>query len=234
MAVFRWTDKSGANVYLKFDAVTVVELTRESDVSEHPVEVGADVTDHVKARLPRVSVTAFMSESPLYSNDGVEKLADFRSVEIKMPKRVGFPQALGQGIREAFSPGKVSVQVLTWTDLRSRVREARDKLTDIQLAGTLISITDAAGDFDNLVIDRFSTIRALEDGRGATFNLECRQIRLTTVEEVDAPIPAEVRGQRPKVLGNQAARPDEKSGEQKKEKLKSLAARLYDGAGSLF
>ena len=70
---------------------------------------------------------------------------------------------------------------------------------------------------------------SLEDGDGATFQLEAKQIRLTTVEEVDAPEPAEVRGQAPKNLGAQSSKDDE-NGDDKKSKLKSIAALIYDGA----
>lgn len=209
MAVFRWTDKGGVDTYVKFDAVSMVELSRETDISEHPVEVGPDVTDHIRPRLLRASVTAFMSNSPLPSSDGVDKMASFQNIDLPRSVSGRFSQSLQnasfmQAGRDSMVQTPTKIYGLAWTDLRSRVREVREKLTEAQEYGYLLSLDDAAGDFDNLVIERFSTIRALEDGNGATIQLEVRQIRLTTVNEVGAP---EARGQRPVDLGNQAPKP---------------------------
>lgn len=242
MAVFRWKDKAGLDVFLKFDAVTTVETTQETDITEHPVEKGPDVSDHIRARLPQISVAAYISNTPLYSNPGVEKLASFQPVQLPMPPPrkpsvldvATSPGAtLGSAVRDAFSESPKSVTVLVWTDLRSRVREAIELLKEAQEGGFLVSVTDDSGDLDDLVISRRSAIRALEDGDGATIQLEARQIRLTSVAEVDAPEPAEVRGQVPKALGNQATT-DDPNEAAKKTKLKSLTAMMVDaGADAL-
>lgn len=47
------------------DAALREEHSFEADVSEHPVESGADVTDHVRARPPVVSIEGIVSDTPL-------------------------------------------------------------------------------------------------------------------------------------------------------------------------
>lgn len=236
MAVFFWKDRSGGEVYLKFDAVSVVEFSRETEITEHPVEKGPDVSDHIRARLVRAAVTAYVSNTPLYSNEGVEKLADYEEIDLPRSeaRKVNFGQPPGaQTGRDAIYRAAEATKIygLVFSDLRSRVREAREMLTEAQEGGYLLSLTDADGDFDQLVIERMATIRALEDGNGATFQLEVRQIRLTTVEETDAPEPAEARGQAPTNQGNQSAKADKpEDGKAKQEAAKSYAASLLDGA----
>lgn len=156
----------------------------------------------------------------------------------------GGPASPAQAIRDATSeltaPRRVTIVEeavtddpptkilgLAWTDLKSRVRETRGKLREAQKNGCLLTLNDSDGDFDDLIISRMSTIRALEDGDGATFQLKAQRIRLTTVQEVDAPQPAELRGQKPKALGSQSIK---EADEEKKETLKSSAASLDDGS----
>jgi len=47
------------------DAAIREEHNFEADVSEHPVETGADVTDHVRVRAPLVTVEGVVSDTPL-------------------------------------------------------------------------------------------------------------------------------------------------------------------------
>lgn len=47
------------------DAALREEHNFEADVSEHPVESGADITDHVRARPPIVSIEGIVSDTPL-------------------------------------------------------------------------------------------------------------------------------------------------------------------------
>lgn len=44
---------------------TRVDFANEASVTEHPVELGGEVTDHVQVRAPRMTVEAFVTSSPL-------------------------------------------------------------------------------------------------------------------------------------------------------------------------
>jgi len=63
-----WTDDSGTTQTLIFDLVESEEWSSGSDISEHPVEAGANVTDHVRPRLRQVKLRIFATNQPIDSN----------------------------------------------------------------------------------------------------------------------------------------------------------------------
>lgn len=50
---------------VEFDAITGENHDISATVSEHPVEEGANIADHVRANLQRVSLKAFVSDTPI-------------------------------------------------------------------------------------------------------------------------------------------------------------------------
>lgn len=230
MALFRWKDNAGVELYVKFDAVKVVEFAQEAEVSKHPVEQGPDVADHIRPLLPTVNVTAYMSNTPLYTNDGVDQRAEWGQIELPVtPRRRRLSNPAG-AVEDSFTDNSpIQIYGLIFNDLSSRVREVKEKLKEALENGYLLSIEDNDENLENLAINRNSSIRSLEDGDGATIQLQCEQIKLTTVETVSAPEPAEIRGRAPKKIGAQATKPDPNA-EEKKTQMKSLLKTLYDGA----
>lgn len=67
-AYLEYTDDSGATQTITFDLIEDEDGEQTADISEHPVEVGADVADHVRVGLPTVSLKAFSTNEPLVSN----------------------------------------------------------------------------------------------------------------------------------------------------------------------
>lgn len=51
------------------DATLSQEHTSAADVTDHPVEDGADVSDHVRVRAPRVRLTGVVSNTPLVASN---------------------------------------------------------------------------------------------------------------------------------------------------------------------
>jgi hypothetical protein len=49
----------------RFDLAKSERLTYEADVTEHPVEKGADVTDHIRAKLAAIEVEVVCSDTPV-------------------------------------------------------------------------------------------------------------------------------------------------------------------------
>lgn len=66
MTVLRWKD--GINWWMRFDAVTVEELTRDAEISTFPVETGAILSDHYQPQPRRILLTGMVSDTPSGSN----------------------------------------------------------------------------------------------------------------------------------------------------------------------
>ena len=66
-AYVQWDDASGTTNQLAFDCVTAEDWDQGATVTEHPVEVGADVADHVRVKLPTCTLAVRSTNEPLAS-----------------------------------------------------------------------------------------------------------------------------------------------------------------------
>ena len=62
MSIIRWKD--GLDWWMRFDAATVEEFTRDAEVSTYPVETGAILSDHYQPQPRRILLTGMVSDTP--------------------------------------------------------------------------------------------------------------------------------------------------------------------------
>jgi len=86
-----------------------------------------------------------------------------------------------------------------------------------QIDRALVKVTSKMGQIENMLIEKVSVPRTVETGNGADFTVDLTQIRIVKSETVDAPVPAEKRGEKSKSLGSQAAKDSKK--DEKHEKV---------------
>lgn len=242
MAHLEWKTKSGQMLGLFFDAVTVIEHGLTAEVATHPVESGPDIADHIRPNLPTISMTATVSNMPmrptaaLQSRFGVRApIGSYRPVPLpKAPVRPPVPAAarlgissnpIGDALNAAREPK--SADALVFDGLKSRVREVTDILTQIVNDKQLVSLKDEARDYTDMAITGRVIVRTSEGGKACEVQLQMQQIKIVTSAVVDAPIPAEVRGQGLTAGGSASGKTDAQ-GEAKKIQMKSLAATLFD------
>lgn len=239
-SLITWEDDTGQTQVIRFDAIFSESHEALNVITEHPVEEGANVADHVRDELDRVSLVGFVSNKPLWSNPGVEEFMDFSSVELDIPDP---PLKLSPGllIGEAIDAGVGaltgalgagnSATVLNGSDFRNRVREMQETLKGVKAEHREVRVETGVEDYDNMQIERIGTLRTVQDGDGATFTIDLKQIRKVSNETVQAPVPAEARGQLPGAKGSKAAEAS-KNDDKKSEEARSIAAQLFDGAGN--
>lgn len=243
MPVLSWENDLGELVTLTFDAVELVSRTVESEVTEHAVEEGADIADHVRVQGMIVEMTGYVSNTPLYSTPGGEVGASWESVELPGPiQRIptgyaqsiatpsGSPQSLAQLGAEAIGgavdgPPRATMLVREW---RSRVKEIEQTLDEVQSSARFCNFDDSEQSFDNLQITSRGVTRTVGDGDGASFSLTLKRIRTVSAQLVDAPVPAEPRLAPVKSVGSKAAQA--KAGDEEKEdKLLDIVGSLFSG-----
>ena len=59
MSIIRWKD--GLDWWMRFDAATVEEFTRDAEVSTYPVETGAILSDHYQPQPRRILLTGMVA-----------------------------------------------------------------------------------------------------------------------------------------------------------------------------
>lgn len=68
-AQLAWTDSTGSQNVFTFDCVISERWTEPAEVSDHPVEVGADVSDHVRVGLREVELHVWATNEPIDANN---------------------------------------------------------------------------------------------------------------------------------------------------------------------
>ncbi|HEY1696174.1 MAG TPA: hypothetical protein VGG39_28600 [Polyangiaceae bacterium] len=126
-AYLSWLDASGTRNWITFDVVESESWDGGADVSEHPVEEGANVTDHVRVRLTKCTLKVFVSNEPIDAAPyaGTQQtVAQVTTAPISVPTPSWMP---GNGIitlpsAPARTPGSGVITATMWNsniDLRA-------------------------------------------------------------------------------------------------------------------
>lgn len=207
MAHLEWKSKIGLVQWLRFDAVRTVEVSQHANITKHPVQKGADITDHVNVDLPHVSITGYVSIAPLTVDSAVVRAKDvpvpsgvYQPVQLP-PGPLGFrPSPLQGGLIQAAvdalssAVGPSAVESLITNNPGDRVSEAAAKLLELQEAVELIRFVDELRTYENMVITAVVGTRTAQF-YGAAFQIELDAINVVESKLVDLPVPAEPRGQ---------------------------------------
>lgn len=138
--------------------------------------------------------------------------------------------ALVPGPAGITSPNKVETLVTDEAD--ARVSAMHTLLTEAQQAKRLVRFVDQAATYEDMIITGITVSRD-QQMFGAAFQVELEQIKFASSQTLDVPVPREPRGQTVKNAGASSAKSggDTVDGK-RKDKLKSDAAGLFDGAVS--
>jgi hypothetical protein len=193
---------------LRFDVVTAEGQIRSNLVTEHPVESGASITDHVRPNLNRVELETFVSNSPL--NDDRQQITP---IPLQLPPEpMGFGlnygvNAVGQIVNKLiFGSQQIVAKVLTFPGgAIDFVAETIQTLEALRSQGTLIKVVCPNAVYDNMIVESFEIHRSSTTGDSASFNVALREIRVVTSTITNAPTPTIPRAAQTVDKGSQAA-----------------------------
>jgi hypothetical protein len=233
-----WNDDAGAVVSAVFDVDLQETHEGTNIITEHPVEDGADIADHIRPQLKRFTVEGFVSDTPLLSNPDVVNKTTFTALELQIPDqpfKFGLSNAVNAGVSALsdalFPPKPIRVNMLTFDNFESRIRAARDVLDGARVAGRLIRILTSITEYDNMVIEQLTVTRSPDDGSGAHFTVSLKEIEKVSSDVTVAPEPAELSGATKKAAGSKNAKDDAAKVDGLK---KSILAKALDGAAGFF
>jgi hypothetical protein len=216
-----WTNDSGETDFIEFDVVTSQSHEANVAITEHPVEVGLNVVDYARPEPERLSIEAFISNHPLASNPGANFESD--NVDLDLPDKpvslslVSAVNAVGDAL---FGATKYSASI-TKGDGSDRGRIAYEKLLDVKNKARRVRVVTTLVEYDDMMIERLTAPRAVEDGAGLSIQIDLKHIRTVTALTVDAPQPAEKRGEAQASKGSKAGK-DDKSPAKKRSILAGL------------
>lgn len=257
-AILNWTTKDGEIEVVTFDTFDSEDWDQPCEVSEFPVELAPGMTDQIILKPLTCTLVGYISEKPLSTNDaegayrtksldipGSPKYVQ-HSQKLDIPGSklkpnvaslvtAGFNALTGAGrveaqVRKRQGETKPKQEVRAWAydNFESRVVWTLNALEQARTERMLIGVVSDQKQAEGMVIESLQMHRSVEEGSGAQFTLQLRQIQIAQTETVAAPKPAENLAQSTKSKGSAAT---EKAGADEVAKLRSVLVGGLAGAG---
>lgn len=224
-------DGSGQVVF--FDLVMSEGHEATADVTEHPVETGSNIADHVRPNPEILNLELYVTNTPVTELDG-RGLVQYQSFDVPVwePPLETTPGSVYRKLRGLIplgQPRQVTIRALTFPDVFNRILEVHKVLKELWAKGVDVTVLTALGtNVQNMVMTSVSAPRT-EKG-GATFNLSLKQVKTVSSATVAAPAPAEKRGAPNKAKGGQSTKP---VGGKDAAKSTSMAVKALQAVGIL-
>lgn len=243
-----YEDDAGEEQTISFDATLTVKAELGADITQLPVETKQNITDHIRPQLDRVSVEAFVTNTPVpvgpeYKTTRLNiapTVSDLTSQEDPgqdsflsgIPTPGGVNRALQSAIRETlFGPPPPADLRHADIQFSDRVREIYDELDQVRIKGTECRIVTKFKDYEGMHISLITPLRGVAEGDGASFSLEFQQVRVSETSTRAFPVPAETRAKKGENLGARSGK-DPKD-DQTKAGNKSLLLQGLEAGGIL-
>lgn len=196
----------GTTGSILFDAVLREVHSASATVSEHAVDSGANVADHVRPELDRLSLEFVVSNTPVRQPDTHMDGA--------------------QGRRRSTEDG---ASVLQFDGPFDRRKAVYDELRRIERDGVVCRILTEIREYPNMVLRGLEVPRDVDTSHSLHGTVEAVQVRLVDAATVAAaPVPREPRGRGRRNRGTQATEP---SDEAASGRTRSALAVITDALG---
>jgi hypothetical protein len=226
---------SDQSLIVTFDQTTSEGHEFTCEVTEHEVETGSNIADHVKINPQGLTLELFVTNTPIEDlGRGAVTAIDLNLRPYQPPFSLtpgGLTNAAVKFVGSLLPSSSLpsAVQVLAFDQPFDRVKEVHDQLNVLFLEKATMSVVTSLRTYDNMIMTSVSL--PIDKKGGASFTLSFKQVRTVTTASVAAPKPLEKRGVPGAAKGSQATGP---VGDQDKAKAssalsKGLAA-LSDGS----
>lgn len=193
-----------------FECVTSESAEHTATATEHGVEKGANVTDHVRPGNDRVTLEIFVSNHVLEDVNGVYG-GGIEGVELDVPvfkqKLAPTPGALFNAATSALGDlisGKPSYKAqIIKRDKANVVKDIVTMLDDWRIEGVVGKVILPWKTYESMVITKVAPSRDGGTGDAASVSVDFQEIRLVESLLVTAPKPTETRGKTMKAKGRQ-------------------------------
>jgi len=171
---------------LEFDCVTSETHEGASMATEHTVESGVPLTDHVRPLPRRLTLEAIVTNTPLDAppssgNSGSQVTATTQTVD------------------------EVKANVLVFSAPFDRIADVIAAIDAIRLGAKAVTVSTAHRTYDSVILLRVTEPREVDDGDSLRFTIEIQEIRVAESRTVDSPRPREPRSAATTDRGGQEA-----------------------------
>ncbi len=203
---FKYTDPQTTqdiSSSVMLDAAVNEQHVTTAQVTEHQVENGPDVADHIRPMPQKVTIEGVISNTPI--NNPTTQMGG------------------AKGSSQKITANRVNYTAFKFDSDFDRVKDANTALVDAVEAGALFVVTTTLATYQNMAAVNYAVQRNVDNGNTLRFTIDFQELRIVETQTVAA-LPS---SQKPKARGHQAPKPAEKTEE---ERAKSTAAAVLDWA----
>jgi hypothetical protein len=217
------TEGVGQTFHLTLDATVKETHELSAQVTDHPVESGSNLTDHIRTLPARISLQGIISNTPIVvpvdgadSARGIQVLVEGAQPTILVP--FGGRVPLGLPRQQA--------SVLGFDRQFDRVLVARQQLELINQRGILVSIVTTFKTYYSMAFESISFDRDKDTGNAVSVQLSAKEVLIGQVTSASVPAIATSK----KDTGHKPAAPVEKEKASNRTMLHTMFGDEADGA----
>ena len=210
------------------DATIEEQHSDTADVTDHPVEEGSDASDGLQNKPPALTLTVFVTNTPIISPNVDGANGSIGTQEIQGGSSA-FSQT-AQGKKKATIDTKTirrNVNVLSVPDPVTRVETVYANLLRLKEEATILLIVTSLREYDSMVITEITAPRNAKAGGSVSIVLGLRYFRIVSTETVETPEPLETRAEAERRRGASGTTEDEST------ERRSFAAALVEDYGGI-
>jgi len=177
--------ESGTHRSMAFECIMETTEERASEVTEHNVEEGAAIVDHVRPKQDLVGLEVRVSNTPMDWDDPNGIAAQYGATQQTIDLDDGRNPALAG----------VKATVFGFTQDRNVLADTVAALDELRLGGVRFDVATRTGYYSGMVIEKATIKRTAKNGKGGDISISLRRIRVVSSQTVASPKPKEPRGQ---------------------------------------
>lgn len=199
-----WTPEGGSLQTIDFDCSVEEVYEGAAEVTEHAVESGSNIADHVRPENDTLSLECIVTNTPV------------------IPRVFGMDGATGS-VQSVSLPSAGNVSTLQFSQAFDRVRAVDEALRSLKDSGQILTVRTSLREITDVVLTRVKVTRNKESAKSLNLNLDLKRVKIATTERVAVrpPRPRQRRGQR---SGNRGSQP----GTEETADRRSALARITD------
>lgn len=216
LVTLRWKAADGQQLFVKIDATTRETHTFANDVTDHPVERGAAIADHIRPTPLTLSLEGHISNAPHYLPDDhaanvqrileqtviptseVNSLNEVRGPQVTLARFVRGPAGIGKLIPigdgqvmkagRKVEPRALSVTAWTFSAEFDRPLAVFEELIRLRNEGVLLTAETPMRTYADMAIVSLEAQRESTTGDKLQFTLQLKQVRFGQTVAVPVPV----------------------------------------------
>lgn len=189
-----WRKPDGSLGVIDFDATLQEQHTISVAITQHPIESGSTITDHVRPNPDTLTLEFFITNTPITIFGA--------TVEGKRYPKLGMEQVAETPIgalAAALPGGLIPAGGLLFSKNFDRVSAVYEALKKLAKAGTLVTVYTSIRKYENFLIESVTAPKSAQSGNAIAFSVSIREIRVVSTETTgEVPVPDDVRDKRTK------------------------------------